>query len=268
MGGRGAGGAAVVGVLGASGGVGTSCVAAALATVAARTGLRTVCADASAHGGGIDALFDLESRPGARWPDLAAARGRLDGAALLRHLPVSADGVHVLAAADQPADQPPGQPLGSEGADPGPVLTALAAAADALVLDLGTAGGAGPIGAVGPAAAGSGPPSGSGPPCCDDLILVVGAGVPALARAGRAAAIVAAGGAGRAWLVQRVPRGRADLADLVAERLGLPLLGVVPDDPRLDDALARGVPPGAARTRLGALADRFWGVLAAQERIA
>lgn len=256
-------GVRVVGVTGASGGVGTSCLAAALATRAALQGARAACADAHPLGGGIDALFDLESRPGARWPDLARVDGRVAGEALLRHLPVSADGVWVLSAgvaALDPAD--PAGPLAAEDpadraphGSPQPVLAGLASGLDRLVLDLGTA-------------SEVVPPDPGVAALCSDVVLVVGAGVPALARALRAAAVVSGWCSDRVWLAQRCPRGQGDLADLVAGRLGLPLLGAVPDDPRLDQALARGSAPGAGRSRIGALADDFWAVLARQERVA
>lgn len=252
-----------VGVAGASGGIGTSCLAAALATQAARRGDAVLCADATPSGGGIDALFDVESRPGARWPDLAQARGRLDGSALLRHLPVSSDGVHVLSAAAAGADSPPraeesagtaGSAGAAAGAGPRAVLAALAGVVDLVVLDLGAADSG--LGGVLP------------PPGVSDLVLVVGAGVPALARAGRAAAVATAAAVDRVWLAQRCPRGGAHLADLVAEKLGLPLIGVVLDDPRLDDALARGIAPGAGRGRLADAAAGLWTALVAQERVA
>ena len=243
--------------MGGSGGVGTSCLAAALATRAALRGGLVACADAAGSGGGIDALFDLESAPGARWPDLAGARGRLDGAAVLAHLPVSAGGVAVLAA----VPTPPGE-AAAGGSDVGaatvPVLVALAEAVHVLVVDLGCVFEGRPW--LEPLLA-----------ACPDVVLVTGAGVPALARAAAAgAALEAAMGAagGRAWLAQRCPRGRADLAELVAERLGMPLLAAVFDEPQLDDRLARGVPPGTARGRLAEAVEAMWRVLDAQERAA
>lgn len=246
----------VVGVVGGSGGVGTSCLAAALATRARSDGWSVVCADAGAWGGGIDALFDLESRPGVRWPDLAEASGRLDGAVLLRHLPESAGGVRVLSAATTTPDEPGHDPgRGTPAAAAAAVFEALTRVVDVLVLDLGTVPAAGLATAWGEVG-------------CTDLLLVVGTGVPALARAGRAAEALTTGACEQVWLVQRCPRGRADLAELVAERLGLPLLGVVPDDPRLDDALARGEAPGSGRSRLGAVAHQLWTGLTREERVA
>src|SRR6476619_2946840 len=80
----------VMGVIGASGGLGVSSLAVALAV---RAGLRvgaTVAIDGAPGGGALDVTACLEHLPGLRWPDLAAAQGALDGAALLRALPTEA----------------------------------------------------------------------------------------------------------------------------------------------------------------------------------
>ena len=68
---------------------------AAIAIRAAQTGLRPVCLDGDRLGGGLDVTLGIEQERGVRWPDLAGARGRLDGPELLRRLP-SVDGVGVL----------------------------------------------------------------------------------------------------------------------------------------------------------------------------
>jgi secretion/DNA translocation related CpaE-like protein len=78
--------ARVVGVIGARGGVGTSVLAAGLAQRLAReTATALVSLDRAAVG--LDLLLGLESVPGARWPDLAAARGDVDGADVVALLP-------------------------------------------------------------------------------------------------------------------------------------------------------------------------------------
>ncbi|MGZ4743893.1 MAG: P-loop NTPase [Oryzihumus sp.] len=66
----------VIGVVGGSGGVGATVLAAALATRAAATGRTVACVDGDVLGGGLDVTFGLEQEPGLRWPDLAAALGR------------------------------------------------------------------------------------------------------------------------------------------------------------------------------------------------
>lgn len=233
--------ARTIGVLGASGGIGTSCLAAGVATRAARHGLRVACADAWPGSGGIDVFFDREARPAARWPDLADARGRLEGGSLTTLLPRSEQGVVLLAAS-------PAGPLVGQAAV-AHTLTALQEVTDLLVLDLGVADAAMTF-----------------PLPCDDLVLVAGYTVPALSRAVAAAHLlerVPEGQARRIWLVQRCPRGRGDLAEQVAVRLGLPLLGTLFDDPKVDAQLARGRPPG---DRAGRYADAVEDVLAGLSR--
>lgn len=80
-------------VLGASGGAGAS----TFATTAAAGGRdgRVLLVDADPFGGGLDVLLGMESVPGARWPDLAHARGRLGAEALADALPHSGR-LHVL----------------------------------------------------------------------------------------------------------------------------------------------------------------------------
>ena len=84
-----------IGVVGGSGGVGASVLTAAIAVRAAQMGLRPVCLDGDRLGGGLDVTLGIEQERGVRWPDLAGARGRIDGPELLRRLP-SVDGVSVL----------------------------------------------------------------------------------------------------------------------------------------------------------------------------
>ncbi|MBW8482911.1 septum site-determining protein Ssd [Actinomadura parmotrematis] len=78
-------------VRGARGGAGASVLATALGLVAARAGLRTLLVDGDAHGGGLDSVLTLEDRPGVRWPDLAARRGRLPASTLREALPALGD---------------------------------------------------------------------------------------------------------------------------------------------------------------------------------
>ncbi|WP_242908466.1 septum site-determining protein Ssd [Actinomadura terrae] len=79
--------ASTVCVVGSRGGAGASVLAAALGLTAANSGLRTLLVDADPFGGGIDLLLGLEEQEGARWPDLADRRGRLNAAVLRDALP-------------------------------------------------------------------------------------------------------------------------------------------------------------------------------------
>lgn len=86
---------AVICVLGACGGAGASTVAAVMATAAQSEGRRVLLIDTDVTGGGLDLLLGAEQAPGARWADLAEARGRLSATTLNEALP-HVGGVAVL----------------------------------------------------------------------------------------------------------------------------------------------------------------------------
>jgi hypothetical protein len=77
---------AVVGVVGASGGVGASTFAAVLAAVAGRGG-RSTLLDLDVAAGGIDVLLGAEEVDGPRWSGLRLGGGRLEPDELARALP-------------------------------------------------------------------------------------------------------------------------------------------------------------------------------------
>ncbi|MGA8114989.1 MAG: septum site-determining protein Ssd [Actinocatenispora sp.] len=79
--------APLVGVVGGRGGAGASVLAAALAVTASRSGRRAMLVDADPLGGGMDLLLGWETTAGLRWPELAAARGRVNAGALYQELP-------------------------------------------------------------------------------------------------------------------------------------------------------------------------------------
>ena len=90
----------VVGVVGGSGGVGASTLAACFAAAAPPS----VLVDLDVNAGGIDVALGLEGNPGARWSGLRVAGGRLDpdelAAGLLRW------GPGAVLAADVPSIEP------------------------------------------------------------------------------------------------------------------------------------------------------------------
>lgn len=92
-------------VVGARGGAGTTCFAAALAAAAQRTAGRGVLIDLDCGGPGVEVLLGIEREPGARWHDLAAARGDVDGRGLLSAVPLW-DRVPVVSASRHVADPP------------------------------------------------------------------------------------------------------------------------------------------------------------------
>jgi len=96
----------LVAVIGAKGGVGASCVAAAVARSAQTLSGRGVLVDLDTAGGGVEVLLGIESEPGARWPEMMAAFGEVDGSGLLAALPRWGP-VPVLSAARQSPLLPP-----------------------------------------------------------------------------------------------------------------------------------------------------------------
>lgn len=217
----------VIGVLGGSGGVGASTVAAALALSAARVGRRAMLIDLDPVGGGLDLLVGAERVPGWRWPRLVGARGQLGD--LSGQLP-QLDGVDLVSMA---RDGSPGQP-------PGPAALAAVVASgvrthEQVVLDIGRG-----------AAELTGPALGS----ADVGVLLVAADVRGVAAARQSFDLV--GSECENWrLVVRRPRvGGLSAAD-VADGFPVDLIGVIDDDPALAAAAQRGMPPArSARSSL------------------
>jgi secretion/DNA translocation related CpaE-like protein len=79
--------ATTIGVMGGCGGAGASILAAALSLTAGRMGLPAVLLDADPLGGGIELAVGSEHVPGLRWPEVAATKGRVSGAAFRAALP-------------------------------------------------------------------------------------------------------------------------------------------------------------------------------------
>ncbi len=289
--------ALVVGVLGASGGLGTSTAAAHLAWRAARR--RTVLVDASPAGGALDVHVGIDHLPGPRWSAFARLRGAADGAAVLAALPRTER--YAVLAGD--AGPPPPAVLGS-------VVRGLVADGDLVVLDLGVlVAGAEPPATTDAAAAAPGtgttgtrhletPNPGTATPdavtpgmaalgtglvagCGGTLVAVAGLGVRHLADLERllgqllpgtgprldrsSSARAPSWGAGvrpldagpRVVLLTRGPARLGDLAEEVAAHVGWPLLAHWADEPRVRADLEHGIPPGARSHGLDAAADRL-----------
>lgn len=203
-----------IGLVGASGGLGVSTLAAGLATRAALAGHESVVLDLD-RGGGADLLLGCEREPGPRWVDLAGAAGQVDPALLLDRLPRSEHGVAVLtggrqwhAVRDRTVD-----------AVRGPLISA----SDVAVIDLGRA-------------------VPSWVPDLDTVLLVIGGTVSALGAAEVATDRLLQAGA-RPWLVPRRLEQRWQAA--VSEALEAPVLATVPEDRRMADDLEVGLSPGA-----------------------
>lgn len=209
--------AAVVAVVGGSGGVGASSLAVAVALLVARRGKRVAVVEMAHCGGGIDLLLGLEASPGLRWSDLANASGELGS---LDDQLVSGKGVSVLALGRESDDHPTRGALDA-------VLRCLGRSHDMVVVDAGDGRRLAWLGDAHP-------------------LVVVAANVRGVA----AARMVAGQGElARAHLLVRTGPGSTLPAEAVAEALGLPLMGIVRHDravPRLAGAGA-GITSGPAR---------------------
>lgn len=84
----GSGEACAITVVGATGGVGASTLAAATAELAARRDLSPVLVDGDPAGGGLDLVTGAEDSSGSRWDDLDGAVGHVGAAELVSTLPV------------------------------------------------------------------------------------------------------------------------------------------------------------------------------------
>jgi len=225
----GPGRARVLAVVGGRGGAGASVFAAALAVMARRQGLDTLLIDADPFGGGVDVVLGWERMNGLRWPDLYQARGRVNPPALVRALP--GEGSLAVLSFDR-----------SECADV--PVEAMAATLDAgrrgrdlVVIDLPRRFDAAALFAL---------------TAADRCYLVVPAELRACAAARRIAAV-----AGRhcpaVELVVRTPAPPGVRPSDVAAALDLPLVAVLPPEPRLARSLESGDPP--ARSGRGPLAE-------------
>lgn len=221
-----------IGVVGGSGGVGASVLTAAIALRAAQGGLRPVCLDGDRLGGGLDVTLGVEQERGVRWPDLAGARGRIDGPELLRRLP-SVDGVSVLSF-DRARDVRLSIETVAE------VFHAVSLAADLVVVDLPR-----PDHEI----------FGALTPGVDVMVLLAGSGIGDLAGASAIAEHLIRS-CPDVWLCLRTSGHGSHFADTVAGALDLPLLAVVGEESSLAADVLHGIPPGSsAKGALAAAAD-------------
>lgn len=123
--------AELVAVVGASGGAGTSTLAAALAHHAAGRNRPSALVDLDPCGGGLDLLLGAEQTSGARWNELVGVSGRVDPSVLSEALP-EVDGVRLLS-------WPTDVPLEPDLTVVGHVVDALSRRPGTVVLDAGRA---------------------------------------------------------------------------------------------------------------------------------
>lgn len=221
----------ITAVLGGSGGVGASTLAAALCWRAAHAGSSVALVDGDRLGGGIDLLVGAERVPGWRWPRLAGAEGVLGD---LREFLPMIDGVAVVSMARGNDLDLPREPLAA-------VLASLQRTFDHVVIDLGRASGAAAREALRPATR---------------TLLVVGGNVRGLAAA--AQTLRAYEPPGCEVVVRQLPPARVPDA-VVDEALGLPVVGRIRHDRRLAASAERGERPplGNRRGGLGRVCDQL-----------
>ncbi len=210
----------VVAVVSGCGGGGASVLAAAMAVTAADTGHRVLLADLDPLGGGADLTLGVVDVPGLRWPELAAARGRLPGGSVREALPRLDDLAVLTWGRAGPIDL---APRAVEA-----VLSAAGRTHDLIVLDLPRAGDPASAAALGRA---------------DELLVVVPARLRATASAAQMLARWGPSAPPTRVAVRRLPRDGLS-ARAVADALDVRLALQMRDDPRLDAGLSRGEPPG------------------------
>jgi secretion/DNA translocation related CpaE-like protein len=236
--------APVVAVVGGSGGVGASTLAAAIAQLAgerpARDGPRgAALVDVDCVGGGIDLLVGAEQTSGWRWPRLDGAEGQLGD--LRPYLPV-VDGVSVVAMSRGPTIDLAREPLAA-------IVGALRTWHGLVVIDAGRT---------------LAPATREAVRLAGRQLVVVGVGVRGAAAARQT---VAALGLERAELVLRSGTGGLP-ADVVAEAVGRPVVGRLPHERGLAAAAERGEPPvrGARRRYRRAVATLVGQLVKAEAR--
>jgi hypothetical protein len=192
--------APVIGVVGGSGGVGASTLAAGLARLAANgeSAARAVLVEVDPTSGGIDVLLGTEGVPGPRWSGLRLAGGRLEAAALAEGLPTWSSVAFVA------ADVTP-------SADAVAQLLPVARRVGPVVVDLPRW----------PASARS-----AALTRCDLVVLITGSDVASIAGARSVAA-----GLGTGMRTALIVRGGA-APHAVAGLVGVPLIGRIPGDLR------------------------------------
>lgn len=216
-------GAPVLAVVGGSGGIGASTLAAALAYRAAQSGRRAVLVDADPLGGGIDLLVGAERVAGWRWHRFARASGQLGD---LRSVLPSVDGLDLVSMGRQTAPELAREPASA-------VVGSLRRSHELVVVDAGRGGGAG---------------SAECRRAATISALVVGCSVRSLAAAQQ---VLSDWVGPEPRLVARRHRHGSVEPQVLAEKLGLVLAGVVPDEPALAAAAELGEPPGRGGRRRG-----------------
>ncbi|WAL39170.1 MULTISPECIES: septum site-determining protein Ssd [Brevibacterium] len=222
--------ASTCGVVAGSGGAGASVLACALARHAAAQGISTVLLDADPLGGGLDLVLGCESAQGLRWPALAASRGRLRPSTLLNALPRAGD-LAILS-----WDREGREELDEEVFDA--VLAAAQQAFEFVVVDV-------------PRHA-----SAARARACHHVALVTPARVRAAVAAARVARSLEAVNSSLGLVVRETGRSALD-PELLAQTIGIELVGMLRDDAALAEQVDRGEGIPSGRTHVGRFAEEL-----------
>lgn len=215
--------ARLVGLVGASGGLGTSALAAALARVVVVAGRTCALVDLDPAGGGLDVLLGIEHDPGPRWADVRGELGGFPPDRLMGALP-QWHGVRVLSGDVRGGAGGPG----GDGAVDLDAVAALARAADVIVLDL-------------PRSVLARPADHDQLTWCDDVVLLAGCTTRAAAAAAAALPVLAGH---TVHLVVRGPGAGALRPADVADTCHTPLAAVLRPERAFAAGLERGLSPG------------------------
>ena len=221
----GAGDGRVIAVVGGRGGAGASVFAAALAQTAAPS----LLVDLDPWSGGIDLLFDGESAPGLRWPDLSLQGGRLSWPAVRDALP-NHRGVSVLSGTRSCHEM-----------DAGPVES---------ILDAGRRGGVMVICDLPRRVTAA---ASTALECADLVVAIATCDVRAVASSAAMAPVLRAANS-NVGLVVRGPSPGGLRAREVADVTRLPLLAAMRPEPMLSERLERGGLRLGRRSALGVAA--------------
>lgn len=219
--------ATTVAVVSGRGGAGASTLAAALALAAAREGNASWLVDLDPLGGGADCVLGAELAAGVRWSDLSGTAGRLSARALRDAVPTAA-GVSIVSCDSRAADGP-------EPAIVRSVLDAAGRGGGIVVLDLPRQ---------------STPAREQALTVVDRMVVVVPAEVRAVLAARRLMIGLEAAAAKTDVVVRRVGGGLPPAE--VCRAVGLPLAGVLDDEPSVRAAGLTGSVEGILRS--GAIA--------------
>ncbi|MDJ0319214.1 septum site-determining protein Ssd [Pseudarthrobacter sp. PS3-L1] len=197
-------GGLVLGVIGGCGGAGATTSGIWIAQVAAGLGISVLLVDGDPWGGGLELAIAAEESPGLRWPDLAAASGGIDPDQLSQSMPVAGGFAFLSWRGSRERQQSPPQPTVSG------VMEAARRAYELVVVDIGRSVGSAQVFGWD----------------CDRLLLVAPAQLKAAVSCARLLQELPPIDIG---LVVRGKAGPSFDADTMAEAVGIPLRGVLPE---------------------------------------